>query len=1038
MLSEAVKESECTPVAIREPMPDRAGFPRLFGGYELLEEIGRGGMGLVFRARQLSLDRLVALKMLLHGSFSNPSSFERFHLEAEAAAHLDHPNIVPIYEVGHHEGQPYYSMKLIEGKSLELVIAQASVQSAEWVRRAAELVATIARAVAFAHQRGVLHRDIKPHNILLDQQGQPHLTDFGLAKLLDQESGLTVGTGVIGSPGFMAPEQATGNNKQVTTAADVYGLGSVLYVLLTGKAVFQAETPLETLRQVVEQQPVRPRVLNPTVDGDLETICLKCLQKEPAKRYASAQSLAEDLESCLRGEPIQARPVTPAERFWLWCRRQPVRATLTAALALSLIFGFIGVVWQWKRATAGELRARQNAYAADLQLAQVALEKGDLAGTLDALERQRPLTGQTDLRGWEWRYFWQRCQSDEVFSLPKCKSGIGALAFSADGKWLAVRTAGGTVGLWDAASRKVVTELPCGGEGPVQDRALALAPSGEHLAYGVLDTNDAAAICVYGIVEAKELVRFPHSNAVVYCSFSSDGNLLATWSRDGIVGLRQIRPQQVLTNFQTAKPQPPHGRILFSPNGEYLAIGQQEAILLWQWASGRQRKIPVHRIGDAVTALAFSPDGKLLVAARSEIQAWDVSEVWSLPKDSEVPMVGQPVRVRGSITELAFAPDGRTLVTGEADLRIGLWDVKTMTELRRFQGNTHEVRALGFSPDGKHLVSGAQDGSIRYFDPASEAHAFSPAVLPIPVWSGAFTFGPGTNQFIAVDNTDGVPALWSVTPLRQIERFAFLGTNNSTVRWSPDGRILAVGDWTGTVRIWDYRKRQVITNYANPGTHIGSLKFHGGVRTLFCGIVDHVKRRRAARFWDTGTWQEIPLPPDWPVRNVQWAAVSADNRILAALDADGTVAWWDMNSKRKLKEFKNHFTSNDGYLSFSPVNRLLAGSAKDGLTTIWDTATGRIVTTIRANFRGVHAVAFSPDGQRLFSGGENPGDVVRLMDLGSERHVATLTGLNDQFWFMEMSADGSTLAAAGLGGTTLLWRAPSWAEIDAAESRKKR
>jgi len=372
-------------------------LPTLFGGYELLSEIGRGGMGVVYRARELAINRVVALKLLLHGRFSDAAFVERFHLEAEAAAHLDHPHIVPIYEVGQHEGQPFYSMKLIEGQSLDRAHAECRMGNAEyrrassaWVRRSAELLATVARAVHYAHERGVLHRDIKPHNILLDAEGQPHLTDFGLAKLLDQESGLTMSSAVIGSPGFMAPEQAAGKNRQVTTAADVYGLGAVLYALLTGKAVFQADTPLETVRLVIEQEPVTPRAGNPSVDRDLETVCLKCLQKEPAKRYASARALADDLACWLRAEPIQARPVSAIERAWLWCRRQPVRASLIGALALSLAFGLGGVLWQWNRAKAGELRARQNAYAADMLEAQRAYEAGPPQKTASTRPPWRP------------------------------------------------------------------------------------------------------------------------------------------------------------------------------------------------------------------------------------------------------------------------------------------------------------------------------------------------------------------------------------------------------------------------------------------------------------------------------------------------------------------------------------------------------------------------------------------------------------------------------------------------------------------------
>jgi WD40 repeat protein len=255
------------------------------------------------------------------------------------------------------------------------------------------------------------------------------------------------------------------------------------------------------------------------------------------------------------------------------------------------------------------------------------------------------------------------------------------------------------------------------------------------------------------------------------------------------------------------------------------------------------------------------------------------------------------------------------------------------------------------------------------------------------------------------------------------------------VKWSPDGGTLAVGDSSGTLRIWDYTTRHIITNFLNEGTGIVSLKFTGGGRTLFCGTMSS-SGHRAARFWDTRTWCEVRLPPDWPVNNVSWAAASSDNAILAALDADGTVAWWDMASGRRLARFEHYFAGKDGYLAFSPVAPLLAGSAADGLTTVWNIRTGRIVIRIRANFRAVHGVAFSPDGQRLLSGGEDPSDVVRLLDLGSQRHVATLTGQPDQFWFLEMSADLNTLVAVGIDKTALLWRAPSWAEIEAAEKRE--
>jgi serine/threonine-protein kinase len=308
---------------------------RYFGDYELIREIARGGMGVVFRARQVSLNRPVALKMILAGQLASETDVKRFHIEAEAAANLDHSGIVPIYEVGEQEGQHYFSMGFVEGQSLSQRLADGPLPS----REAAALLVKVAEAVEYAHQYGVIHRDLKPANVLLDRSGNPRVTDFGLAKRVQGDSGLTGSGQIMGTPSYMPPEQAGGRRGEVGPAADIYALGATLYALVTGRPPFQAATAMDTVLQVLSDEPVPPRRLNASIPRDLETICLKCLEKEPGRRYASAAALAADLRRFLTGEPIAARPVTWLERAAKWARRKPELATLYTFGPLAVLLG---------------------------------------------------------------------------------------------------------------------------------------------------------------------------------------------------------------------------------------------------------------------------------------------------------------------------------------------------------------------------------------------------------------------------------------------------------------------------------------------------------------------------------------------------------------------------------------------------------------------------------------------------------------------------------------------------------------------------
>jgi sugar lactone lactonase YvrE/tRNA A-37 threonylcarbamoyl transferase component Bud32 len=674
---------------------------RYFGDYELLELIARGGMGVVYKARQMSLNRLVALKMILRGELATPRDVARFRAEAEAAANLDHPHIVPIHEVGEHDGQQYYAMRYVEGTSL-------TRRERADARKEAGLIATVARAVHYAHQHGILHRDLKPSNILMDPAGTPFVADFGLAKRVDADRSLTEPGVLVGTPAYMAPEQAAAR-RDLTVAADVYSLGVVLYERLTGQTPFNGEG-VEILRQVQETEPPRPSSLTPGLNRDLETICLKCLEKDPAKRYGSAEALADDLERWLRGEPIEARPVGQAERLWRWCRRNPALAGAVGAAAFFLVLGSLVASLLAVQALAEARRADQEAdnardseklakenerlireakqlsdrryYASEMKLASLEWEAGQIRLVEQRLRAHSQGFADADLRGFEW-YYLQRLCKPELRTLEGHMWTISSVAFSPDGRRLA--SADGTVKVWDVATGQETLTL--------KGYVVAFSPDGRRLASASTDQT----VKVWAAATGQELLTLKgHKKSVTSVAFSPDGRRLASGSVDWTVKVWDVATGQESLTLKG------HTHVVdsvaFSPDGRRLASAStDQTVKVWDAATG-QESLALKGHLDSVNCVAFSPDGRCLASASSDntVKVWDVAT-----GQESLTLKGH----KGTVKSVAFSPDGRCLASASEDWTVKVWDVATGQETRTLKGHLDSVNCVAFSPDGRCLTS---------------------------------------------------------------------------------------------------------------------------------------------------------------------------------------------------------------------------------------------------------------------------------------------------------------------------------------------